>query len=199
MCRFGACPDTSRARFTRHRLPSCRPTHSARAHFGTILSAPYPVETSAREATRLVRPSAVAWSGRVRHVECRAWRIIGTRTRFRSCVRSCRPQSGCCLLVADRRQQVLHELGPVGLRARGAPRAPFRGRRPRGGFRHAPVPRRWWARYSPARPGHSRSAVCHPSCADLRGDRDRRRAVRLPRAPRRCDLRRLDPRCWRPA
>ena len=32
----------------------------------------------------------------MRHVKWRAWRIIGTRTRFRSCAPSCRPQSGCC-------------------------------------------------------------------------------------------------------
>ncbi len=180
-------PRTSRARLTRHRLPSCRPTHSARAHFGTILSAPYPVETSAREATRIARTE------RGRPERTSASRKMSGMAHHRDAheipvLRPLLPTAERLLpvLVTDRRQQVLYELGPVGLRVRGASRRPFRGGRQLGGFRMLGYHGAGGRDTRDCGPGHARAAVCHPSCDDLRGDRDRRRAVRLPRAPRRC-------------
>ena len=199
MCRFGACPGragpVSRVTAFHHAAnPFCtRPLR----HY---LIGPVPSRDQRRRSdSNCAHPSAVAWSGRVRHVECRAWRIIGRAGDSGPASATADRGAAAALLVPDRRQQVLRELGPVSVRARGTSRRPFRGRRPRGGFR---VLRYRGAGGRDTRqrgPGHSQSAVCHPPCADLRGDRDRRRAVRVPRAPRRCDIRRLDPRRRRSA
>ena len=116
---------------------------------------------------------------RVRHVECRGWRIIGRRARDSGPASAASDRGAAAALpVPDRRQPVLHELGAVGLRARGTSRRPFRGRR-HGVVSASPAPRRWSGPSSRPLAERLRRTVRHPSRADVRGDGDRRRAVWL--------------------